>query len=474
MKKIIQKIKFYLYIILFKILLYYSKKIVIPFKTVQNTNLNYIKSLLQNQLYTELEIGTTKQIVYLAISTETHLFFIDSHLINETFYSAEKSTSYKNNSYMYYYEAYQRRKKGYILNETFYLNDSMIKNEITKEYKNIMFNYIIEFSKGYSSEDNGYIDNNINLLSGVIGLQTTKKYSDREEIIFLKSLKNIQAIDKYIWSINYINDNEGYLILGEYPHQYNNTLTENDKKIVYGITFDYEFFWYFTFTDIKIGQNKLKLYRTVEYAPQLGLIVGTIEYKELVDNYFSAFINLNQCTLNEIEYKQSIYSYYECDSNININDFEPIEFIEHGQNVNFTLDKNDLFIDYNNKKYFLVIFQKKSNNNNRWILGKPFVKKYILAFEDESPKIMLFYEKNNKNENNNKQKIYILWYILIPFLGFFVVILGVIIGRLLFGKKKKKKANEMEDTINDEYQNSINSNNNKEDNIENDYNKMGI
>ena len=221
-----KKITFIFYFILVNIIFIKCKKIVIPFKTVNTGDSNYIKSLLQNQIYTELQIGTPKQTIYIAISTETAFFAIESYLINDTFYSDKRSTSFKNNTYIYYYETNQRMKKGYILNDTFYFKDSINNNNENKAYNNIMFNYITELSSGSSGLDNGFIDNNITLMSGVIGLQITRAYEDRNYIFFIKSLKNIDAIDKIIWNINYINDNEGYLVFGEYPHQYYNNYKE--------------------------------------------------------------------------------------------------------------------------------------------------------------------------------------------------------------------------------------------------------
>jgi hypothetical protein len=453
--------KFFLCFILIKILFVNCKKIVIPFKTVNTGDSNYIKSLLQNQIYTELQIGTTKQTVYVAISTETYYFSIESYLINETFYSDRKSNSFKNNTSYFYYNSNERMKKGYILNETFYFKDYVDTNQNYKAYNNVMFNYITELSKGSSGLDNGYIDNNKTLLSGVIGLQISNNYLERDEIYFIKSLKQIDSIDKIIWNINYINDNEGYLIFGEYPHQYNDDFQEKDMKKTNCITFEYRFYWFFIFTDIRIGNNKMTLYRMGEYAPQLGVIIGTNEYFDLIKNYFQSKDRINKCVLNETIFKQIKYSYYECEKSVDIDDFEPIIFIHRELVYNFTLDKNDLFIDFNNKKYFLVIF-KKSVNVNRWTLGRPFVKKYNFAFDHDN-KLILFYEKSKKDNKFDKK---ILLYILIIFLGICVLGLGIFIGRQLYGKKKKIKANEMEDN-----QESIN---NGENDSNSDYNKMGL
>ena len=446
-----------------------SKMIVIPFKTVKDTDSNYIKSLLQYQLYTEMEIGDTKQKVNLAISTDTSFFNIESYLLNETFYSPNKSTSYKNNTYLYKVFEGERTKIAEILNETFYFKDSMKSNyEI---YQDIKFNYIIQLSTGSTGKDNGYIDNSTNLISGVIGLQMTREYNENNHIILAKSLKTVNAIDNIIWHINYITDNEGYLIFGEYPHQYNNSYLENNLKKINCITLNNDFFWYFIFTDIRIGQNKIKKSRTADYSPQIGIILGTSEYGNMVKGFFG---NKNKCSYNEIEFKKQKYFYYECDNNTNVDDFEPIVFIHQELEYNFTLDKNDLFIDFNNKKYFLVVF-KNEYYQEKWVLGKPFVKKYQFVFDYEA-KIMLFYKnKNGSNINENQNNgVKVLIYILIVLLGFLVLSLGIYIGKKFFGKRKKRKANELEDSINDEEnQNSINVNNNEE-SPNSCYNKMGI
>ena len=74
-----------------------AKKIIIPFKTAHNTEINFIESLLYDQIYATLEIGTNKQKVYLGITTEESLFAIESAEFNEFSYDCSKSTSYKNN-----------------------------------------------------------------------------------------------------------------------------------------------------------------------------------------------------------------------------------------------------------------------------------------------------------------------------------------------------------------------------------------
>ena len=433
-----------------------SKKIIIPFKTSYYSNIDYIKSLLYNHIYTQLEIGDNKQIVNLGISTEESLFAVESSYINESNYNSKKSTSYKNNTKLHIInDNFHKYSEGDILNDTFYFYDSFSMKDI-KAFNNIMFGYITKIGKNYSRDEIGYLDNTKKLINGAIGLKITVDYNYENHPSIIKSLKNLNLIENLVWSINYTNDKEGYLILGEHPYQYDSESYSEDKRrktpcsTTEGEKRDFS--WTFSFTDIKVGSNKLNSYRNADYSPQYGLIIGTSEYFSLIKSYFE---KLEKCVLLEIEYRKNKYSYYECDKNINNNNFEPLVFVHNELENNFYLDKDDLFIDYNNKKYFLVLFQKESSEQ-KWALGKPFVKKYQLFFDHESKNI-LYYEKIAKEES----EINYLLIVVIILLSIAAVIIGIIFGKFLVSNKKKK-ANELDDEINKNYDNN------------DDYNKLGV
>ena len=110
-------------------------------------------------------------------------------------------------------EREQRYMVGDILNDTFHFYDSLdAKKENIKAYNDLMFAYISKLGRYCYPEDNGYIDNNQTLISGTIGLQITVYYNDYDQINILKSLKNLNLIDKLAWNINYTNSEEGYFI----------------------------------------------------------------------------------------------------------------------------------------------------------------------------------------------------------------------------------------------------------------------
>ena len=439
---------YFIIIILILIKVSYNDGIVIPLKIIdnQNTGLNYIESLLQNQLYAEIKLGTPEQKVYLSISTETETFSIESRYINDKFYFHNESSTHINTDtkISFYHERY---KSGNIFKDNFYFQ----KDFDDKKYytfNDISFNYIYELSEEFTnSEKKIFIDKNKNELSGKIGLQISKSYLSSSN--FLNSLIYINAIESDIWSIIFTKEknNQAYLIIGEDLFIYYNSEKKYTSAYLSGI----DSYWHFYFCDIITGSMKLNKERIAEYAPQLGVIVGTEEYKNYINNNF--FVNLtkeNICVQKNISFNKEIYSYYECDKNININNFEPIIFTHQELSYNFTLDKNDLFIDYNNKKYFLCIFLEKDNSYNsngekHWMLGIPFIRKYNFVFDNGIKKIY-FYENEYEYEKQGKMGWFV--WVLIIALATFTALLGLYLLFKIIYRPKRINANELEDSFN--------------------------
>ena len=437
--------------------------IIIPLKRINipDSNLNYIESLLQNQLYAEIKLGTPEQNIYLSISTETAEFSIESSLINNKFYSYNKSSTHVNTEkkLSFYQEKY---KSGYIFKDSFYfLNEYSIKN-IFKTYDNIAFDCIFELSEEYNKEKKYCIDDKNNLISGVIGLQIPKSYDTSSNI--LNSLSNLGAIDNNIWSLLYSDiyeENKVFLIIGKDPFQNtdnddnnkkDNKNNYNEPKRANAFTNGIDSYWYFIFSDIKTGNVKLNQERTAEYAPQLGVIIGTAEYKKYINNtFFANLIKDNLCSGKSINTNGKKYLYYECDRNININNFESIVFTHQEFSYNFILDKNDLFINVNDKKYFLCVFvdndeeEEAYYSNKHWILGEPFYKKYNFVF-DQNSKNILFYEEINSENNDEEINIYAL--IIAIILISLILAVGIYFLFKVIFRPKRIQANELEDTFN--------------------------
>ena len=130
-----------------------------------------------------------------------------------------------------------------------------------------------------------------------------------------------------------------------------------------------------------------------------------------------------------------IFYYCKNDSKVKDN-FKEINFYSKVLNYTFILNVNDVFVNVNNITYFLVLFEK-NKILNRWVLGKLFIKKYQLIF-DQDKKVIDFY--CNQIEKSN------LFYLILIFL-FIICIILILINLLLFLLKKKKlTAIELEDT----------------------------
>ena len=468
------------YIFLFSIVLLNSfiqvtsnDKIVLPLYYINNSDgiTNYIEYLFQPQLYTKIKLGNPEQIIYLLITTDSDYFSIEADDINPKFYDSNISSTFTNtnNKLSFYNERY---KLGFICLEQFYFINDL--NTMQEElYQNLSFDYIYELSEEYINKKY-YIDNQNNEISGIIGLEFPKSFSCDN---FLIRLKNIEAIQKNIWSIIFINSNP-YLIVGEDPYINNNS--EMRKTNCYNS--GYYQHWFFLFSDIKVGDTKLNEERIAQYSPQFGGIIGTKEYKNYIRiNFFDDLIKNGKCFEKNITINDKIYSYYECDININLNNFKPIEFIHQELSYKFILEKNDLFIDFNGRKYFLCIFLEESENpyytTKNWIFGLSFIKKYNFVF-DQDAKMILFYDKENSNKNietNIESPEDSPFHIgIIIFLAVFTgLILIYLLIRFIF-KPKQIKANELEDSFRYKNQASLSNKDIMNSIYNSKYNQLGV
>ena len=408
------------FVLLFLVNFIYNQKIIIPFKTIDLPDKNnFILSLLYNQIYATIEIGEPKQKIDVAITMESNILSIGNQNINSNnFFDYTKSNTYQNISkkYYYYYDMY-----GDLSNDTFYFKNSISSQPIT--YKNFPFLYLTQTPKKTK---------NFNL-NGEIGLDLAKTYY-ADMNIFESSYKS-KIVNNFIWSLYFINDTDGILNIGEYI--FDKSTSARTAAIV-----KYQSLcWNMLFTDIKYGDQKLNEVRTAEYAPQLGVIIGSIEFLNKIENNF---FNEKKCEKNKISFNNKNYTYFECDKNTNVDDFKELNFTHIDFNYSFILNKNDLFIDYGDKKYFLVIFCNVTTNYKTWSFGTPFIKKYNFTFEPDN-KIILFDNKNYETTKNKIDIFPIFGWIIIALLVVAIIIAGLIIIKKLFNKTKNKKADELMD-----------------------------
>ena len=385
---------------------------------------NYFDYLEKNDIFIILEIGTPPQEIPIFFDFESYPLYISNLFLNGT-YNENKSSTFK----------YKGSKKetqfyGEIISQGYEVMDK-IKLYDVKE-KNIEinnFSYILptKLSK----------NKNINFKTSIIGLKIIESiYLQKNG--FIHQLKQNEMIDSYSWTIKYLNENEGEIIIGGYPHEYDKNYDEKYLKntkaeIRYSVIC-----WDLLFDSIISNDIEIEN-RHVELDINFGLVRGVSFYQKIIEE---KFFNMKK---NCQKQNNTNYLYYTCDRKEKISDF-PILKLNHKElNYTFELNYNDLFILKDNIYYFLIIFDFNNKLVN-WKMGKPFFKKYQLSFESDR-KLIVFY--------NGKNKINILWIIVICLILIIIILILLMIRKYL-QMPRKIRANELNEDFEYLVQDKIN------------------
>ena len=335
---------------------------------------------------------------------------------------------------------------GYsLINETIQLfQNENYKNEI--EIKNIQL---------YSEIKKSSLNNNYLYSFAELGISFSKETNSQTNLLI--ELKNLGIINSNIITFKYKDNNEGDLIIGEYPHIYDNKNYDKNSLMTayiipnYGIN-----------NEIKIKMDKIYIRNEhinsdiyfennillLNYG--LGIILSSEEYfNKILEIFFNKYIHLNICKINiEKRGLNNNYHIISCEKNqeFKINEFPSLYLFKEELDNIFELNYHDLFEEIDNIYYFLIIYFPFSNNN--FELGKPFLKKYQMSYNIDMSTIH-FYKNNNIIKNNNKEflkaekkNIIYLFNLIILF-----VILAFIYYKKINHKKRKLRKNELNETF---------------------------
>ena len=372
--------------------------------------------------------------------------------------------------------------KGYKYDESYtFINITSINNTKKLDSKNCICNETIYlFSKIKDLEENIYtpfpsfefrIEKNTNFINKslyglIIGLQL--KDDKKHETNFLKQIIKKNIISSNIISFEFKNENEGFLILGKYPHEY---MPEKYKKENFKMIYPYRLKdayltnFVINFEEIYSSINDEK-YLIQKFAQgylfiNTGFIEGVKEYKNFIEKqFFNKYINMSICQKNHTTLDYDKYTIFSCYENkiFNLEEFPSLNFNIKSENLFFEFTYKDLFKKIDDKYYFLVVF--KNYDVGSWNIGKPFYLKYTLVYNGES-KAIGFYSKLNLNKNEKKSGTILFelnaFKIVMIILLFLAFIFLIMILSYFFGKKmnlmKKRRANELDDNY-DYYSNS--------------------
>ena len=464
----------FIFIIILFLICKFKCAVYLPFKILENdeesTNkiLDIIKVWKEPKLYNELMIGEPpiKIGVFFVSDIFELTLFQNMCDIPNSFYSMQNSSSYKYIKKINY--LFNKVLNCTVITEKLYLyTDKEQKNKVCMDDVSMIYsdNKEEEFNQDYiykdEIKDKKYEYHPNTCLN--IGFQPRQNINFGGNANFVKQIKsykinNVSLVNTYDYSFTFISDKEGYLIIGEKPHEFDKINYKEEQYILTGAkNRNYTFDWLIEFNSIyytgKYENNNSEYNSTfisdlsVRIDHTYGLIEGTDSYeKNITENFFNKLINNKQCFLEEKEG----YRFYYCDKKLSFNYiqkyFPILKLCLNEQEFCFEFDYKDLFKEKNDKLYFLIYFNK-TNSLDRFTFGQIFLKKYLLTFNYDN-KLIGFYIRNMQNaedkeidKNNNNILLIIL--IILGFIIFFIA--GFLLGKKIYDKTRTKKANELID-----------------------------
>jgi hypothetical protein len=403
-----------------QLILEYKKEIKRDLKTPDEIMLD----LIETEYYTNIKIGTPFQNLKINIEFTKNLFYISG---DEKYkkYNPTISSSYKLYSPNEIIKDFDLNIKGILSNETIYFNN--------KKYEDFFFvlsENSTKKSKMYPSSIGLGISTNIYL-----------KYSIA--INFINILYLQKKIKSNSFFINQINENEGQIIIGNLPHEYEKIKNDFQKfEVAYSDSVSFYNYWCTEFDKIKY--NNLSYYENYMILFDFnleGIIIGNFYFELLKRDFFQYYIDKNICFENTV----GDYNYFYCDKNNKKNiEFDKIynfSFINKNFNETFEVSYKDLFKEKGDYIFFLAIHNIRLSST--FILGRLFFNKYQLGFNYDRKMVYLY--KNDLNQNN-KSKTYLFNIFIIILL---LIVLFILIYYYVFYCKIKRKlyATELEDDV---------------------------
>ena len=442
---------------------------VLPFNTIfiKDKTLNgtdYFTYLTQTELSVNFSIGSKKEELKLVLKMDKYGF-----LIYENAYNYKNSKTYE----IYEQDFEENLKTSWVpsIVECPSKDILYIKNySSTENNYNIIKTNKTLFLREKQKENTSNYFNEMFYNYGIIGLKLNNNPSFNAPE-FVTSLKASNDIDNKIFYLAFenvykngfaTNNNKGMFYVGK-------DLTEKTEKIKYKecSNFAGALDWSLTFDNIYLKNNANKIIEFKKGGLRTKIIgtypyiKGNDEYYNYINkNFFDDLIKKNICKKikfmkNDIYLEHDFYS-YACNSESEYfmdklnNNFPNLILEQKDLNESFILTKNDLFAfntnnDLDKNLYFLIISGEQYLD---WILGIPFLKKYVLSYNYDSRKIGYyeFFGKDEKEEEKSSNFFSSLAFKIIIIIILIIIIfsLGIFFNKF-FNKSRKKKANELDD-----------------------------
>ena len=361
----------------------------IPFN-IEKIDFNYISNIsnffnyfIDSNIYINLSLGTPPNFISLFLSHynfETYLKYN---------YSCSLTYNFNNKNYFDFSYSNIEYSKAYNMSDNLKINN---------KYFNFSFLYIDTFSL--------YNDKKRNIL-GLKLQPSTGDISSYRGLNFISQLKQKNITKNYLYSFKFKSNNffdfNGEFIIGK-------NIKNNYYQKQAGLNLG-SFYWNFEFDKILYNNISYEINKNAYIKIEYGLIEAPYDFLlDLKKNFF----DINKCiTINE----NLLYIY--CNENVNIKNIE-IKFYIKSENYYFIFNYDNLFVKIDNKFLFLIISKK---NNKSWTLGKIFLQKYNLYFNQDKKMI---YWKNINNQKKNNFFLFTYKFLFILIIVLFIIILIII------------------------------------------------
>jgi len=466
--------KEFLLLIFLEKLIYIYNYIVLPVDTVKQENLksfyspNSPKDIIYREhcspLFAEIEVGTPPQKIPLIIKIKENDYVITSvhqeeknisdYYNDKTLYdlSAQFNHFNENNSNTYrYIESCQKREHFYRYEDEWPIAETTCPSyETFSFYKDIDMKSQIKKEKLYFDLVRYMKDN----VTGVLGLNL---FNDRRtSSSFLSVLKRNNLTNNYYWyfDFNSAKDEKGKLIIGALLDEiYEDKYDRNDMTNA-NINLGY---LYYTLNFQKIViKNKTEPINFEDDKCELNFDINTvvlgIEFKKYYQSILNDLYIKGKCINDSFDQCEDLYSYksehlfFYCKNEKEVKEelqklILPIQFYSTELDYIFEITNDDILKESGEYIFIKLLFNKFGG---RCILGKPFSLKYKFIFNPDM-KGVSFYPKFKTRKGVEINWSIVLKILLIIGLCIIFAVLGIIIGKKLYGMKRKKRANEMND-----------------------------
>ncbi len=394
-------------------------------KFCSNTiSFNFTKKKINSvniELLTEIHIGTPLQTIPSILTFNTYSIYIpDNSFIKGKFNQLDSKTLIPN--------IYEKKSQNCLIEE------NLIPCSTAKDIGLVSNNnesnelFTIYFILLTNSSNISY-----NFNHALLGLKNKPVLSSiKTHLIWV--LKTNSIIDNYVFTIKYKNNNEGELIIGNYPHEYNSNYKEENLRLVEGkVLYDG---WSMKFSNIYSDNFKSNI-NIGKFSLSIEGIIGPNDYIKFInETFFNDLIDKNICKIQIIyDNRNSVFYQYICNKNLRIKQFKKLRFENKNLNYSFEFEPENLFLYENDNYYSLILFSNQNLNN--WCLGEIFMKKYQLIFEPNESSIGIYLKK---------EKLYI-FYIIIIILTIFIFLLSFFLNKQLILKKRKLRVNELDENV---------------------------